>query len=473
MKTLTSIIPATGEILWEGPISDKVAVEAAIASARAAFPAWSHLSFAERQGIAERFRNFMESRKNDLVELISRETGKVRWDAEGEVSAFLNKIPLSIKAYHERTGEKTADPNAFVRQSLSHHPHGVMAVFGPYNFPAHLPNGHIVPALLAGNTIVFKPSEETPAVGEFMAGAWQEAGLPDGVLNLVQGARETGEALVASPDIDGVLFTGSYPTGKAIHKALAGRPEVILALEMGGNNPLIVWEAGEPEKVARLILQSSYITTGQRCTCARRLILPQGAEGDKVIEALLELIKRVRVGAYSDDPQPFMGPLINNRQAENILAAQTKLESLGGKILQKSLRLQENLAFLTPSLIDVTGINLPDEEYFGPLAQVIRVDSFEEALQAANNTKYGLAAGLVSDNVARWQQFCQVIRAGIVNWNRPTTGASSAAPFGGVGHSGNHRPSAWYAADYCAWPMASMAENTLTMNEPIQGLHDG
>ncbi len=469
MTILKSYNPATGEAFWEGDVADKAAVDAAIKRARAAFPSWASLPFDARQSVAEKFRNIAESKKTELTELISRETGKPLWDAAGEVTAFLNKIAISITSYHERTGEKTSE-NAGVRQELQHRAHGVMAVFGPYNFPAHLPNGHIVPALLAGNTIVFKPSEETPAVGAFMAHCWQEAGVPDGVFNLVQGAKETGIALVSHPDIDGVLFTGSYQTGKAIHTALAGRVEVMLALEMGGNNPLVVWDAEDAMAAASHILPSAYLTTGQRCTCARRLIIPTGKAGDKILEALQRLMARVRIGAYDTEPEPFMGPLINQRQVDNILGAQERLIGMGGIALETSRRLQENLPFVTPGLIDVTGVNaLPDDEYFGPFLQVIRVAEFDMAMEAANNTTFGLAAALISDSPALWNRFRNDIRAGIVNWNRPTNGAASNAPFGGVGYSGNHRPSAYYAADYTAWPVARMVSESLTPGE-LKGL---
>lgn len=466
---LKSHNPATGAVLWEGETASPEAVNAAIARAKAAFSAWSRLSFAERQGYVEKYRAVCEAKKAAFAELISQETGKALWDSTGEIAALLGKVAISIAAYQERTGGKSSD-NGGIRQELHHKPHGVMAVFGPYNFPAHLPNGHIVPALLAGNTVVFKPSEETPAVGEFMVSCWREAGLPEGVLNLVQGARAVGEALVAHRDVNGILFTGSYPTGKAIHTALAGRVEMLLALELGGNNPLICWQPADVEAAASLIVQSAYITTGQRCTCARRLIIPQGAQGDALLGELQLLIARLTVGSYADQPEPFMGPLINNRQAENILAAQKALEAMGGKIIEKTVRLQENLPFITPGLMDVTAISaLADTEYFGPFLQVIRVADFKTALDAANDTRYGLAAGLIADSPELWEEFRRGIHAGIVNWNRPTTGASSAAPFGGVGLSGNHRPSAYYAADYAAWPVATMASEALSAGE-IKGL---
>jgi succinylglutamic semialdehyde dehydrogenase len=467
MTPLISYNPATGEEFWRGDAADGAAVDAAMRAARAAFPAWEAAGFAARKDCAERFRAQVEERKEALAELIARETGKPLWDARGEVTALLGKIAISIQAYAERAGEKSGEANG-VRQELRHRPHGVLAVFGPYNFPAHLPNGHIVPALLAGNTLVFKPSEETPAVGAWMAERWSEADLPEGVLNLVQGARDVGIALTEHPELNGVLFTGSHATGRRIHEKFAGRPEILLALEMGGNNPLIIWEAERPEFVAALVIQSAYGTSGQRCTCARRLIVPDGYD----LTPLQEAITRIRVGSPTDTPEPFMGALINNAQAELLLAAQALLLERGATPLLQMRRLRGNhLPFLSPGLLDVTAVrDRPDEEYFGPLLQVIRVPDFAAALREANATRYGLAAGLISDQEPVWQAFRAGIRAGVVNWNRPTTGASSASPFGGVGWSGNLRPAAYYAADYCAYPVATSAAESSVPPPGVPGI---
>lgn len=468
-ETLTSCNPATNEVLWQGRTANEADVDAAMRHARAAFTSWSKLSVDTRTLHLKQFQGVMQVRQEMLAELIARETGKPLWDARGEAKTVIAKVDISLTAYHERSGEKQTE-QAGIRQELRHRPLGVMAVFGPYNFPAHLPNGHIIPALLAGNTIVFKPSEQTPAVGQFYAECWQEAGLPAGVLSLVQGTRETGIALVNHPLLGGVLFTGSSATGHAIHRALAGRPNVQLALEMGGNNPLIVWNASATEDVAKLVLQSAYLSSGQRCTCARRLILPTGQAGNDVLDALQTLLANIRIGAWNETPEPFMGPMINAQQAQAVFERQSALEAQGAIPLVRA-QLTKGTAFLSPALMDVTAVNArPDDEIFGPLLQVIRVDDFEAALAEANHTAYGLSAGLISDDPKLWLTFRDEIRAGIVNWNRPLTGASSAAPFGGPGLSGNLRPSAYYAADYCAYPMASLAQTKVEANDPIIGL---
>ncbi|MBM3618923.1 MAG: succinylglutamate-semialdehyde dehydrogenase, partial [Alphaproteobacteria bacterium] len=439
-------------------------VDRAVAAARKAFPAWAAKSFDERLSTVKAFGALLEKNKDALATLISQETGKVLWDAKGEVTAMIGKVGISEKAYHERTGQTETTLPDGGKATLRHKPHGVVAVFGPYNFPGHLPNGHIIPALLAGNTVIFKPSEQTPAVAEFTIKLWQEAGIPAGVIGLVQGEKETGIALAGHAGIDGLFFTGSSPTGALLHKQFAGRPEKILALEMGGNNPLIFWNSADLKAAAYTTIQSAFITSGQRCTCARRLIVPTGKAGDDFLTVLAEMTRNITVGAFTDSPEPFMGPMVSLPESEKLMAAQEDFIARGGKAIVPMTRLKADLPYLSPAIIDVTDVKTrEDRELFGPLLQVIRVSNFDAALEEANNTAYGLAAGLLSDDRALYEQFAREIRAGVVNWNRQTTGASSGAPFGGVGNSGNHRPSAYYAADYCAFPMASMENERVSL----------
>lgn len=466
--TFFSIDPARLERVWEGRAASAGQVHEATAAARAAFARWSRQPLADRRAIVEAFANLLGERAEAFAHAIALETGKAHWEAKAEVATMRGKIALSIKAQQERAGSRE-EATGFGRMSLNHRAHGVMAVFGPFNFPGHLPNGHIVPALLAGNTIVFKPSELTPSIGALMVEAWTDAGLPAGVLNLVQGGRDVGAALLEA-EIDGVLFTGSAETGTYIHKSFAGRPEVILALEMGGNNPLIVWEPADPEAAADIIVQSAFVTTGQRCSCARRLILPRGGFGRAVIEATLARMQGLRIGAWDAQPEPFMGPLVRPHAAEAALRFQGKLLDAGGQGLRPLTIGAQGPAFVSPGLIDMTGAHDPeDKELFGPLLQVWQVATLEDAFERANRSRFGLSGGLVSDDPAHWREAELSMRAGVLNLNRPTTGASGAMPFGGPGLSGNHRPSAYYAADYCAWPMASqMAERAV--RQPATGM---
>lgn len=450
-----SINPANASLVWEGNAASPEQVDQAITAARQAGWDWSQKTVEQRIEIIKRFEDLLKEKKNALAELISQETGKPFWETLTEAGAMAGKIDISIRAYNERTGIKENPMGAGIA-ATRHKPHGVLAVFGPYNFPGHLPNGHIVPALIAGNTIVFKPSELTPAVAEFTVRLWQKAGLPDGVLNLVQGEVETGVALANHPQIDGILFTGSETVGNILHKQVSGQPNKILALELGGNNPLILGDVKDLDAAVYHTIQSAYISAGQRCTCARRLLVPNNSRGEAFLEQLTTAVKNIHVSHYDDEKAPFFGPVVSEKAAKELVKAQEALLQKGAKALVKMEHLQPETGFVSPALIDVSDIQTDDEEYFGPLLQVYRYDSFDDAITKANNTRFGLAAGLFSDDKKEYEHFYSKIRAGIVNWNNQLTGASSAAPFGGVGNSGNHRPSAYYAADYCAYPVASI-----------------
>ncbi|MDI9765392.1 succinylglutamate-semialdehyde dehydrogenase [Pantoea dispersa] len=457
--TLSKHNPVSGEILWQGNAASAAQVAAACEAARAAFPAWARLPFTARQARVEDFARLLERDKTELAAIIARETGKPRWETLTEVQAMINKVAISIKAYHTRTGEQAEGES-----SLRHRPHGVLAVFGPYNFPGHLPNGHIVPALLAGNCVLFKPSQLTPATAEKTVQLWQEAGLPAGTLALLQGGRDTGQALAQAEQIDGLLFTGSAATGYHLHRQFAGQPEKMLALEMGGNNALIVEDPADIDGAVHIAIQSAFITAGQRCTCARRLLVKRGAAGDAFLQRLVEVSARLKPAAWDAEPQPFMGSVISPAAAGQIFAAWQQRVELGGKVLLAMHWPDRDSAIITPGIIDMTGVaGLPDEEVFGPLLQVIRYDHYAQAIRLANDTRYGLSCGLVSPQRDQFDQLLLEARAGIVNWNKPLTGAASSAPFGGVGASGNHRASAWYAADYCAWPMASLESSSLAL----------
>lgn len=455
--------PVTGDKVWQGRAADPDDVAEAMAAARLAFPGWSRRPVEERVEIVRAFAKAIEKRGDELVRTISREMGKVTWDAKGELGTIIGKVEISVRAQAERAGGKE-EKAAFGAMTLSHRAHGVLAVFGPFNFPGHLPNGHIVPALLAGNCVLFKPSEFTPGVGVIMVEAWEEAGLSAGVLNLLQGARETGAALLDAPGLNGVLFTGSAQTGALIHKKFAGHPDVLLALELGGNNPLIVWPPVDVKAAANLIVHSAFATSGQRCSCARRLIVPDNADGQAIIKAAADLAAKVSVGAADSAGDVFMGPLVNAHAADRAVKMEQGLVAMGGKVV---LPVKRDGAFVHPAIVDVTGLNVPDEELFGPLLQVYRVKDFDHALDTANATRFGLSAGLISDDPALWARVKNELRVGILNWNRPTTGASGAMPFGGPGLSGSLRPSAYYAADYVAYPVATqLAEKATPIAAP-------
>ncbi|WP_343350454.1 succinylglutamate-semialdehyde dehydrogenase [Pseudomonas sediminis] len=462
-ESLQSLDPVSQAVLWQGQGATAAQVDAAVSAARGAFSLWAAHSLDGRIAVLERFAACLKSRADEVARAIGEETGKPLWEAATEVNSMVGKVAISIQSYCERTGEKSG-PLGDATAVLRHKPHGVVAVFGPYNFPGHLPNGHIVPALLAGNCVLFKPSELAPKVAELTVQCWIEAGLPEGVLNLLQGGRETGVALAGHPGIDGLFFTGSSRTGNLLHAQFAGRPDKILALEMGGNNPLIVDQVTDVDAAVYTIVQSAFISAGQRCTCARRLLVPQGEWGDALLARLVQVVGQIKVGRFDEQPAPFMGSVISLQAAAQLMQAQQHLLAGGATALLAMTQPQADAALLTPGILDVTAVSdRPDEELFGPLLQVIRYDSFESAIAEANATAYGLAAGLLSDSRARFEQFWLHSRAGIVNWNKQLTGAASTAPFGGIGASGNHRASAYYAADYCAYPVAGLESDSLSL----------
>ena len=449
---LISHEPASGEEIWRGPVGD---VDAAVSAARRAWAPWAARALTDRIALLRGFANTVRRDSDLLADLIAREAGKPLWEARKEIDSVVARIDIAVQAYAERTGKKKLDAGVGASAALRHKPHGVMAVIGPFNFPAHIPCGHIIPALIAGNAVVFKPSEKTPAVGEALVAAFQRAGLPEDVIQCVNGGPEEGKALVAHPGIDGVLFTGSAQTGIAINRKLAANPGKIVALEMGGNNPVVVTDTPKLADAAALIVQSAFTTAGQRCTAARRLIVVESVY-DALMAELVPLARKLMVGHPLGEPQPFMGPVIDNETADRLTEGFVALLTAGGRPLLHMRRTVPDLPFLSPGIIDVTDVpERPDIELFGPLLQVIRVPDLDTAITEANNTRFGLSASLIGGSPDDYGRFWANIRAGIINWNAPTNGASSKAPFGGVGLSGNHRPAAYYAADYCAYPVAS------------------
>ncbi|MEN9393225.1 MAG: succinylglutamate-semialdehyde dehydrogenase, partial [Pseudomonadota bacterium] len=380
MNELVSYEPATGAELWRGKPSD---VDAAVAAARKAWPLWASKPLGERVEKVRHFANRTRGELEKLADLIARETGKPLWEARTEVESVINKVDISVKAYADRTSQRRFEGKPGTRSALRHKPHGVLAVLGPYNFPAHLPNGHIIPALIAGNAVVFKPSEKTPAVGAMLVDLYRKAGISEGVINIVQGGPETGKALSAHEGIDGLLFTGSATTGIALNRQFATRPDKILALEMGGNNPIILWDTRDLHSAAVLVVQSAFLSAGQRCTAARRLIIKDDMF-DQFMPELKRLTDRLVIGDPHGEPPPFMGPVIDNETADGLTESFLALMSHGGRPVRHMTRPIKDRPFISPGIIDVTDMaERPDIELFGPLLQVIRVSDFDSAIHEA------------------------------------------------------------------------------------------
>lgn len=449
---IVSFEPATGSELWRGRIGD---AEDVVARARRAWPLWAAQPLSTRIELLRRFANEVRKESDKLADLIARETGKPLWEARSEVDGVIDKVEVSVRAYAERTSQRKLDSALNGTSAVRHKPHGVLAVISPYNMPALLPAAQIIPALIAGNVVVFKPSEKAPATGELLVRCFHRGGISAAVVQVLQGGPEQAQTLAMHDGVDGVLFTGSAHAGVSINRKLASNPGKVVALELGGNNPIVVWDTPKIVDAATIVVQSAFTSAGQRCSSARRLII-KSTMYDAVISEVRRLTERLIVGAPFDTPTPFMGPVIDNVAADGLTESFVYLLSNGGRAIKHMTRLREDLPFVSPAIIDVTKIDeRPDVELFGPLLQVVAVDDFDEAIAEANNTRFGLVASLLGGSPQDYNRFWANVRAGVVNWNRPTIGENAGAPFGGTGLSGNNRPGGYYMADSCAYPVAS------------------
>ena len=449
---LVSLEPATGAALWQGAISD---IDACVGVARAAWPRWAMMPLSERVELARRTMRQMHAIRAELADLLARETGIPLREAHAEVDAALARVEIMIRAQSERCAQRRLDNGIAGITATRHKPHGVLAVISPCSQPLLVPMGQMFPALMLGNAVLFKPSEKAPAVGEAIVACAHRAGVPTGVLQMVVGGPEQGQALALHEDIDGLLFAGSPPVGLMLARKFAARPDRMLRLEMGGSNPIVVWDTPLIEDAALLIVQSAFLGAGQRCTSARRLIVRETL-AEPLIAAVKALADRIICGAPHDDPAPYMGPVSDVAAADGLTQSFIYLMSHGGRPIRHLARPNPDLPFLTPGIIDVTAMaQRPDVELFGPLLQVIRVQEFDEAIAVANDTQFGLAAALIGGTPQQYGQFWTQVRAGLIHWNKPTTTDLPAQPMGGVGLSGNLRAGGAYAADACAFPVAS------------------
>lgn len=480
--SLVSRNPARpASVVWSGSprLSD---VDDAVAAARAASARWDQMGFAARAKVLRRFQQIAKEREQQLAELICDETGKVMWDAKGEASLIAAKVDITLDAGADgalsRVTARELALSPTRRGRCDFRPHGVLCVLGPFNFPAHLPNGHIVPALAMGNTVVLKPSDKTPGVGQLLAEMLHDAceaeGAPRGVVNLIQGGADVASALVRHDDIDGVLFTGSWPVGRKIIEANIDRPGRMLALEMGGNNAAIVMaDADLPHAVVECV-RSAFVTTGQRCTCTRRLIV-QREVATQVISAICKAASQLIVGDPRATHPVFMGPLISPNAAHAVHDEVARLAREGGEVLVPMSRVWElgEGGYLTPGVMRVERFRKDDGgagadvEVFGPLLRIAVVDSLDDAIAQANATRFGLAASIFSRDTVAIERFLREAKAGCLNVNTGTAGASSKLPFGGLGLSGNHRPAGSFSVDYCAYPVGAMIETGHSAALPI------
>jgi len=452
IEPIVSTAPATGEELWHGLPGD---VDDCVERAYRAWPTWAAQSLANRIEMMRRTANELRKQADDLGQLVARETGQPLWAARGEVDAVIERVELAARSYAERTAQRRLDNALQGTSALRHKPHGVLAVLGPASSPLALPAAQIIPALIAGNAVVFKPSEKVPASAEALVKCFHNAGVSANVIQFCPGRAATGQALALHEGVDGVLFTGSTHAGIALNRKLAAHPNKLVVLQMGGNNPIVAWDTPKIGDAATLIVQSAFANAGQGCTNARRLIVRDSLY-DELVGEVKRLADRLIVGAPFDDPPPFMGPVIDNEAAEGLTESFVWLLSNGGRPIKHMVRPVPGRPFLTPAMIDTTAMaERPDVELLGPLLQVIRVPDFDSAIAEANATRYGLVSTLIGGSPQDYNRFWANMRTGVVNWNRPTTAVAPGSPFGGRGLSGNHRPGGFYAADFCAYPVSS------------------
>ncbi|MCB9848910.1 MAG: aldehyde dehydrogenase family protein [Phycisphaeraceae bacterium] len=469
-------------IIWSGS-PDLAHVDAAIAAARSAQRVWARTPRSKRIEALRRYQEIVRSRVDEIARLINAETGKAMWEAAGEASILAAKVDVTLDESEHAGMSRVRDYEITLsdtrRGICRYRPHGVMAVVGPFNFPAHLPNGHIIPALAMGDTVVFKPSDKTPAIGQLIAEMFNEAlesvGAPPGVVNLVQGAGDVAGRLVAHHGVDGVLFTGSWPVGRKILEANLDSPGKIVALELGGNNPCIVMDDADLRQAAIECVRASFATTGQRCTCTRRIILHEKI-ADRFIPAIVNGAQALDIGDPRREAPVFYGPLIRERARQEALSYYESLVASGGEGLIEPRAIDdiegcEGGHFISPGAVRVDRFVADDAggpgrdsgcdiEVFGPIVRVCVVKSYEEAIEQANATRYGLAAAIFTKSRETGERFLLDARAGCVNVNAGTAGASGKLPFGGLGWSGNHRPAGSSSVDYCAYPVASMVETS-------------
>lgn len=454
------ISPINGELTWTGVASSPDRIQCAIDSAAKAFPIWKRVGSAQRTEFLRRYAGYLAQHRDEIATAVTLESGKPLWESRTEVSTSIAKVDLAIEAIRERRDQTVRNAGGASStgdgSEIRYRPIGPVLVLGPFNLPLHLPGAHIIPALAAGNTVIFKTSEKTPKVGEHIAQAMAAAGLPDGVFHLLQGGPSVAIEALQSPLLGGVFFTGSRNAGVAIHRQLAGRPEVLLALEMGGNNPLVIDRVSSPRAAVEIILQSAYITSGQRCTCARRLIVVDSPDNRRLIRDLTDALPRIRLGHPMAEPGSFMGTMIDERAVQCVLDKQREYIHRGMIAIQES-RIHGSLPTqLLPGLLDANGVAPDDDEVFGPLLVLQWAEDIQAAIALARQTCYGLSASLLSDDPQAWSLFRSEVDAGVLHWNHPTTGATGVLPFGGLGWSGNHRSSGYFACDYCSDPTASL-----------------
>ncbi len=422
----------TRDIVARTPDGGDAEVNAAVDAARAAFPAWADASPEVRSDVLDRASNILFERREAVGRLLSREEGKTLAEGVGETVRAARILKYFGGEALRLHGQNLASTRPGVEIQTYRQAVGVYGLITPWNFPIAIPAWKSAPALAFGNTVVIKPAGPTPATAEALVAILHEAGLPNGVLNMVIGRGRVGQAIVDHPGVDGISFTGSQGVGAGVAQGAVKR-QARVQLEMGGKNPLIVMDDADLERAVAIALDGSFFATGQRCTASSRLIV-HDAIHDRFVEALAEKLKGLKVGDALD-PETNIGPAVSEDQRETSYRYIDVARGDGGRIVTGGERL--NLGkpgwYVQPTLIADTdaAMRINQEEVFGPVASTIRVKSYEEALEIANGVEFGLSAGIVTTSLKHARHFQRNARAGMVMVNLPTAGVDYHVPFGG------------------------------------------
>lgn len=430
---------------------DAAAVDEAVTAARRAFPAWSLSTPQQRFDVLDAVGSELLARRSELGDLLAREEGKTLPEGIGEVTRAGQIFKFFAGEALRAAGELSPSVRPGIGVEITREPIGVVALITPWNFPVAIPAWKIAPALAYGNCVIFKPAELVPGSGWALAEILSRSGLPAGVFNLVMGAgREVGQRMVAHPDVDAVSFTGSVATGRGIGEVAFGRMAKF-QLEMGGKNPLVVLDDADLEQAVEVALQGSFFSTGQRCTASSRIIVSAGIH-DRFVARLAERTRTLRVGD-ARHPDTQIGPVVDARQ----LAQDERYVAIGkeeGATLlcggERVERATEGFYFTPALFVDCRNdMRIAREEVFGPVAAVVRASGYEEALAFANDTEFGLSAGICTTSLRHATHFKRHVQAGMVMVNTPTAGVDYHVPFGGrKGSSYGPREQGRYAAEF-------------------------
>ncbi|MFI5251759.1 MAG: aldehyde dehydrogenase family protein [Bacteroidota bacterium] len=440
-KTVPNINPAdTRMVLCATPLSSRDDAKHAIASAKEAFPGWKATPPPKRGKILFNAVRLMEERLEHLATTLTKEEGKIISESRGEVQRSINIVEFTAGEGRRLRGATIPSEllNTFIYTIRQ--PIGVVGIITPWNFPVAIPIWKIAPALLAGNTVVFKPATFTPLCAVEIVKIFEESGLPKGVLNLVMGSGNlVGDEIVNNPDVHAISFTGSTDVGLSLYGA-ASSHGMRVQCEMGGKNPLIILEDADLNLALEGAMSGGFGSTGQRCTASSRVIVVD-AIADKFTEMMLARMETYRVG-NGLDPQTEMGPSIDEAQMNSVLNYIDVGKAEGARLLKGGTRLisgnYKNGYYVQPTLFDGVKMNMriAQEEIFGPVIALIRVKNFEEAVHAANDVKYGLSASLYTNDVSKILRFVEMAEVGKVHINNPPVGGEAQAPFGGIKATG-------------------------------------